>query len=113
MWDGQFVGNIDLRWPPDGGPLPDDVPGHIGYGTVEWLRGRGYATRALGLMLELARTEGKTEVELVTDVDNIPSQRVVERNGGVRGAEFTQLERIGGGQAYRWRIVLPAGSRHA
>jgi predicted acetyltransferase len=37
MWDDQFVGNIDLRWPHGGGPLPDDVPGHIGYGTVEWL----------------------------------------------------------------------------
>jgi predicted acetyltransferase len=106
MWDGQFVGNIDLRWPPDGKALPEDVPGHIGYGTVEWLRGRGYATRALALTLDLARAEGMAEVELVTDVDNIASQRVVERNGGVRGEELTLPERIGGGQAYRWRIAL-------
>ena len=106
MWDGQFVGNIDLRWPSNGGALPDDVPGHIGYGTVEWMRGRGYATRALALMLDLAREEGMAEVELVTDVENVASQRVVERNGGVLVDEFTMLERIGGGAAYRWRIDL-------
>ncbi|MEI6363589.1 MAG: GNAT family N-acetyltransferase [Actinomycetes bacterium] len=106
MWDGQFVGNIDLRWPRAGEPLPEDVPGHIGYGTVEWLRGCGYATRGLALMLDLARGEGMSEVELVTDVENVASQRVVARNGGVRGEEFTLPERIGGAQAYRWRIAL-------
>jgi predicted acetyltransferase len=106
MWDGQFLGNIDLRWPAEGTALPEDVPGHIGYGTVEWMRGRGYATRALTLMLDLARTEGMTSVELVTDVDNVASQRVVERNGGVRGEEFTMPARIGGARAYRWRILL-------
>jgi predicted acetyltransferase len=57
-------------------------------------------------MLELARAEGMTEVELVTDVENIASQRVVERNGGVRGEVFTQLERVGGGHAYPWRVQL-------
>ena len=104
MWDGEFAGNIDLRWAPDGGALPDDVPGHIGYGTVEWKRGRGYATTALSLMLALAVEEGMTEVDIVTDVDNIASQRVVERNGGVRVGEFTQTESLGGGQAIRWRV---------
>jgi predicted acetyltransferase len=106
MWDGHFVGNIDLRWPLAGEELPDDVPGHIGYGTVQWMRGRGYATRALALTLDLARGEGMAEVELVTDVDSIASQRVVERNGGVRGEELTLPGRIGGGRAYRWRIAL-------
>ena len=104
MWDGQFAGNINLRWAPDGRALPDDVPGHIGYGTVEWKRGRGYATRALSLMRVLAVEEGMTEVDIVTDVDNIASQRVVERNGGVRVEEFAQTEPLGGGQAIRWRV---------
>jgi predicted acetyltransferase len=107
MWDGDFAGNIDLRWQPDGGTLPDDVPGHLGYGTVEWKRGRGYATRALSLMLALAKNEGMTAVDLVTDVDNVASQRVVESNGGVHVEQFTQVERLGGGRAIRWRITLP------
>jgi len=106
MWDGEFVGNIDLRWQPGGEPLPDDVPGHVGYGTVGWKRGRGCATRALGMMLRLAEGEGMTEVELVTEVDNIASQLVVERNGGIRVEEFLQPGRLGGGRAVRWRIDL-------
>ena len=106
MWDEQFVGNVDLRWPATGDTLPDDVPGHIGYGTVEWMRGRGYATRGLAMMLDLARDEGMAEVELVTDVDNVASQRVIERNGGVLVEEFTTPERIGGSISYRWRIDL-------
>jgi predicted acetyltransferase len=106
MWDGEFAGNIDLRWPTNGANLPDDVPGHVGYGTVEWKRGRGYATRALALMLALAADEGWGAVEVVTDVDNVASQRVVERNGGVRVEQFAQVQRLGGGQAIRWRIDL-------
>ena len=107
MWDGEFAGNIDLRWQPDGdGRLPDDVPGHLGYGTVEWKRGRGYATRALSLMLALATAEGMTQVELVTAVGNAASHRVVENNGGVRIEEFRQADRLGGGQAILWRIDL-------
>lgn len=104
MWDGDFAGSIDLRWPPPGRPLPEDVPGHLGYGTVEWKRGRGYATRALSLMLVLAVEEGLASVEVVTDVDNLASQRVVEHNGGMRVEQFTQSERLGGGRAIRWRI---------
>ena len=106
MWDGDFAGSIDLRWQVDGGALPDYVPGNVGYGTVEWKRGRGYATEALSLMLILASHEGLTEVDVVTDVDNVASQLVVERNGGTRVEEFTQIDRLGGGQAYRWRIQL-------
>ncbi|MBI1351272.1 MAG: GNAT family N-acetyltransferase [Actinomycetales bacterium] len=106
MWDGEFAGSIDLRWPAPGEALPEDVPGHIGFGTVEWRRGRGYATRALALMLHLAREQGLSEVLIVTDVDNDASQRVVERNGGVRGKSVTLPQRIGGGRAYRWRIPL-------
>jgi predicted acetyltransferase len=107
VWDGGFAGNIDLRWQPEGdGRLPDDIPGHVGYATVQWKRGRGYATRALSLMLALAKDEGMARVELVTDVDNVASQRVVESNGGVRVEEFEQVDRLGGGHAFRWRINL-------
>lgn len=106
MWDGEFAGNIDLRWPLEGGAPPEAVPGHVGYGTVAWKRGRGYASQALALMLVLAADEGMTDVELVTDVANVASQRVVEHNGGVRVEAFTQVDRLGGGTAIRWRIDL-------
>jgi predicted acetyltransferase len=107
MWDGEFAGTIDVRWQPDGtGELPDHIPGHVGYGTVDWKRGRGYATQALAQLLPLAAAEGLTSIDLVTNIDNVASQRVVEKNGGVIVAEFTQCEGLGGGPAYRWRISL-------
>jgi predicted acetyltransferase len=107
MWDGEFAGTIDLRWQPDGtGELPEYIPGHVGYGTVEWKRGRGYATQALAQLLPLAAAEGLTSIDLVTNVENTPSQHVVETNGGIIVAEFTQSEGLGGGQAFLWRISL-------
>ena len=106
MWEGSFAGNIDVRWVPGTTELPVDIPGHVGYGTVEWRRGRGYATQALASMLHCAAEEGLTMLELVTDPANIASQRVVERNGGVRVEEFVQSQRLGGGRAIRWRITL-------
>lgn len=83
MWDGEFCGSIGFRWQPGTGALPAYVLGHIGYAVVPWKRGRGYATRALALMLDEARREGLPYVELTTDPDNEPSQKVIRANGGV------------------------------
>ena len=88
MWDGAFCGSIALRWQPGTGALPPHVLGHIGYAVVPWKRGRGYATQALALMLEEARREGLPHVELATDPDNRPSQRVILGNGGVLVERF-------------------------
>jgi predicted acetyltransferase len=84
MWDGEFCGSIGLRWQPGTSALPPHVHGHIGYAVVPWKRGRGYATRALELILADARAEGLEYVELNTHPDNVASQRVVTANGGVR-----------------------------
>ena len=113
MWDGEFVGRISLRLPREGEEQVLDEIGHIGYGTVEWKRGRGYATKALSLMLALAVAEGLTAVELVTDTGNIDSQRVITNNGGVLVEEFQHMERLGGGRVFRWRIDLSATVRVA
>jgi len=58
IWDGEFCGSIGLRYQPGSEDLPSHVPGHIGYTIVPWKRRRGYATRALALMLPVARAEG-------------------------------------------------------
>ena len=42
---------------------------------------RGHATRAVAAMLEAARRDGVRVVLAETIVDNIASQRVLERNG--------------------------------
>jgi len=47
-----------------------------------------YATAALRLVLPQARREGLAYVELTTEADNIPSQRVILANGGVCVGRF-------------------------
>lgn len=104
MWDGEFCGVIGFRWKPGTNELPPHCLGHIGYSVVPWKRRRGYATRALRLLLPQVWQEDLTHVEIVTDVDNIPSQRVIEGNGGVLIEQFTKPEVYGGTASLRYRI---------
>jgi len=106
LWDGEFCGHIGFRWQPGTSALPPYVLGHIGYGVVPSKRGRGYATRALALMLPEARKAGLAYVELTTDTDNLPSQKVISANGGTLVERFNKTEAHGGEVALRWRIVL-------
>ncbi len=106
MWDGEFCGAIGLRWQPGTTQLPAYCLGHIGYSVVPWKRNRGYATRALQLLLPKARNEGLAYVELITDADNIASQRVIEANGGELIHRFYKSAENGGTESLRFRILL-------
>lgn len=106
LWDGEFCGAIGLRWQPGTPALPPTCLGHIGYSVVPWKRGRGYATRALGLLLPEARREGLPYVELTTDAANVASRRVIEANGGVLVETFHKPAAHGGAEALRFRIAL-------
>ena len=108
MWDGEFAGAINLRWQPGTRALPPTCLGHIGYSVVPWKRRRGYAKAALAAMLPIAAAEGLPIVDITTDVDNIPSQRVVQANGGVLVERFTKHESAGGGPALRFEVDLTA-----
>ena len=106
MWDGEFCGQIGFRWQPGTSALPPYCLGHIGYGVVAWKRRLGYATRALGLMLDEARREGLSHVELTTDPDNEPSQKVILANGGRFVERFRAVPGFGGKEEFRFRIDL-------
>jgi predicted acetyltransferase len=115
MWDetgddgsaeSGFCGSIGFRWQPGTAALPDYVLGHIGYAVVPWKQRRGYASKALGLMLAEARKEGLPYVELTTDPDNEASQKVITANGGVFVERFRTVAGHGGKEELRWRIAL-------
>ena len=55
--------------------------GHIGYWVAAAARGRGVASSALRLLAGWALENGFGRVELVTDPDNVASQRVAEKVG--------------------------------
>jgi predicted acetyltransferase len=103
---GAFVGSIGLRWTADGSPLPPHVLGHIGYTVVPWQQRQGHATRALRLMLVIAREQGLAEVEITTDPDNVASQRVIEANGGRLVERFDKGAEYGHQPGLRYAITL-------
>jgi predicted acetyltransferase len=106
MWDGDFCGSIGFRWQRGTEELPPYCLGHIGYSVVPWKRNRGYATRALQLLLPFARAEGLGYVELTTDASNLASRRVIEANGGVVVEKFSKPAEYGGAESLRFRIAL-------
>ncbi len=106
MWDGEFCGAINFRWQPGTTELPPYCLGHIGYSVVPWKRRRGYATRALQLLLPDARNEGLEYVEVTTEASNIASRQVIEANGGELVERFRKSSAHGGAESLRFRIWL-------
>jgi predicted acetyltransferase len=108
MWDGEFCGSIGFRWQRGTEALPPYCLGHIGYAVVPWKQRRGYATQALREVLRDAVAEGLRYVELTADPDNVPSQRVIEANGGVFVEEFVTPPGLGSKRERRYRVDLDA-----
>jgi len=106
MWDDGFCGAVNFRWQPGTSELPAHVLGHLGYAVVPWRQRRGYATRALALMLPEARRRGLAYIELTTDPDNLPSQKVITANGGQFVERFRAVPGFGGKEEFRFRIPL-------
>ncbi len=107
LWDGDFCGQIGLRWQPGTDALPSHVLGHVGYAVVPWKRGRGYATEALRQMLDVARGVGLRRLEITAEKGNTASCKVIEANGGVCVEEFVQ-PRYGDDIRLRYMIDLAA-----
>lgn len=74
---GEFRLRTELK------PPYDQYGGHIGYNIRPTYRRQGHATRGLALLLDQARDAGLAEVCLMVDEENLASQRVIGRNGGV------------------------------
>ena len=106
LWDGEFAGSIGLRWQSGTTDLPPHCLGHIGYAVVPWKQRKGYATAALRLMLPEAKAVGLAFVEITTDPENLPSQRVIEAAGGKLVERFIKPLQFGGKPGLRYRVAL-------
>jgi predicted acetyltransferase len=78
---GQIVACVRLRFRLT--PALEVEGGHIGYDVRPSSRRRGFGAAALQLVLPEARREGLHRVRLTVDADNLPSVKIIERNGGV------------------------------
>jgi RimJ/RimL family protein N-acetyltransferase len=75
---GEVIGSIDMR-------INRMDTGHVGYWLAAEARGRGLTTAALVALSRWGFKElGLGRIELVTDPDNIASQRVAEKAGFTR-----------------------------
>jgi RimJ/RimL family protein N-acetyltransferase len=78
--DGEIVGLCSIT---KAFPTPGTI--EIGYGLAQCRRGRGHAAAAVAELLDWARSVPSiAAVTANTAVDNLPSQRVLERNGFIR-----------------------------
>jgi RimJ/RimL family protein N-acetyltransferase len=78
--DWEVVGGAGFHAPPQGGVVV------IGYGIAESREGRGLATAAVRQLVEKARIAGGAHrIEATTALDNVASQRVLEKAGFTRG----------------------------
>ncbi len=106
MWDGEFVGSIAFRWQQGTAELPPYCLGHIGYSVVAWKQRQGYATSALLSLLKEARAMELPYVEITTDPDNLPSQKVILAAGGKLHERFNKPPQFGSQPCFRFRITL-------
>jgi RimJ/RimL family protein N-acetyltransferase len=82
---GDVVGSIDMR-------ISRLQTGHVGYWVAAQSRGRGVAADALRALSQWAfESLGLGRVELVTDPENIASQRVAEKAGFQREGVLRSL----------------------
>jgi RimJ/RimL family protein N-acetyltransferase len=76
---GLVVGGAGFHGEPDAEGIVE-----IGYGIAPEWQGQGIATTAVERLIAIARAAGARRLVAGTDPDNVPSQRVLEKNGFVR-----------------------------
>jgi RimJ/RimL family protein N-acetyltransferase len=96
---GEVVGACGYKAPPN-----EVGEAEIGYGVAPERRRRGFATRAVDLLLEAARDDAQVRVITAqTALDNLPSQRVLEANGF---AAIGRAHDADEGEMIVWRLEL-------
>jgi RimJ/RimL family protein N-acetyltransferase len=73
--DSTAIGGIGFKGPPQDGVV------EVGYGLAPSARSNGYATEALRAIVDLAAALDVTTIRADIDLDNVASQRVLEKAG--------------------------------
>lgn len=76
-----------------------ETGGHIGYGIRQSQRGKGYGTVLLALLMEKSKQLGIEQLQVGANIDNIQSNKVIVRNGGVlvrksKGKNFYSIDLV-------------------
>ncbi len=80
-----FIGHYRIKW--------EHFRSEIGYMLLQEYHGKGIATEAIKLMIDFGFNQmGMHSLEGVIDPKNIASARVLEKNGFVKEAHFTENE---------------------
>lgn len=91
--DERKIGFISYYWTRSDYPYLYE----IGYRIKPAERGKGYTTEAARLLVDhLFTTKDIERIESVTDAENLPSQRVLEKNGFRREGELRKRVRLHG-----------------
>jgi predicted acetyltransferase len=107
MSDGEFAGDMSLRWQKGSSELPAYCLGHIGYSVVPWKRGAGYAAQAIVQLAPLARRVGLQWIDISMAVSNVASRRTAENAGAVFIEQFNAGPEGGHQEALLFRLSLP------
>jgi predicted acetyltransferase len=104
IMDGVVVGFSQLRLIPSHSPeLPNNFANHIYYEIKPNFRESGYGIQILERVLEEAVKHNLSEVILTCNQDNKASQKIIEKNGGIKTDEFKLASGV---IVYKYKIKL-------
>ena len=85
--DGQMIGHAGYHGPPGVNSAKNPAAVEFGYQVFPAWRGRGYASRAAEMLMEIARERGIHDFALSCAPDNEPSLAIIRKLGFVRTGE--------------------------
>lgn len=97
--DDDYLGRVDIRH--DLNEYLSTEGGHLGYDIRPSQRGKGYGKLILELGLQKAKELGLPKILITCDIDNLPSKKIIEANGGV----LEKIAPVGAGKtdkAFYW-----------
>lgn len=99
----EYIGRVTVRHRLNEKLL--NIGGHIGYDIRPTKRGRGYGNEMLRLALQKAKEFGISRVLITTDMRNVASRKIIEKNGGILENQIPNPEM--GHDALRYWIDIP------